>query len=163
MSYFEPADEELLELAREVIEQSHPHLRAARFGFAFRNEAGTRHGFQVLASVSVVSPLQKVHLNFDYLIWVAFPDWTIMSAEKRVALLDHEFCHCRPKDNGEWGICDHDVQEFLAVIKRHGLWRYDLQRLGKVIQDHLPGLDATAPEGEGAIMAAPAGLFPGQG
>lgn len=157
MSYFEEADEELLELAREVIRKSHSRLLKARFGFAFRSDAPVRKGTSVLASGSLVSRQIQVHLDLDYLVWVAGPEWDTMSLEHKTALLDHEFCHCYRKDNMDWGLRDHDIQEFLAVIERHGLWRHDLQRLAEVIQGYLPGLEVMEPEG--AIVAAPAAMF----
>lgn len=159
MAYFEEADEELLELARDVIEKFHPRLLEVRFGFAFRSEALTRKGFSVLASTSLVSSRVRVHLEFDYLVWVALPEWEKMDLERRTAVLDHEFCHCAQNVRGDWILCDHDVQEFVAVIERHGLWTYNLERLGRAVQECLPGLEAV--RAAGVVTAAPASAFHG--
>ena len=158
MSYFEEADEELLELAREVQGKYHAHLLMARFGFAFRSKAPTQRGSVVLASVSVVSPRVHVHLELDFLMWVALPEWERMSRARRVALLDHEFCHCGEKADGGWVMVDHDVQEFIGIIERHGFWTFNLRRLEKVVQNCLPGLESV---GGGAVVAAPLSAFEG--
>jgi len=56
----------------------------------------------------------------------AIPAW-------REALLDHELSHCDctqdKAGNKKWNIVDHDVQEFVSVVRRHGLWEADLQKL----------------------------------
>lgn len=161
MAYFEEADEVLLEIATYVIERYHPKLRGANFGFAFRSEAATSRGKRILAAVSKVSATVKIHVDFDYLIWVAKDAWDHMTHEKRAALLDHEFCHCVQNDNFEWTMRDHDIQEFVEIIERHGLWTNDLHRMAEAVQEYLPGISGNLDLGteEGAVTAAPVSMF----
>lgn len=157
--FFEEADDELLRIAQEVIDEFHPMLRQARFGFVFQDKVPKRKGAKVLAAVSLVSPKIKVYLDFDYLVWVAKDEWDIMGDEDRVALLDHEFCHCCLNENFEWATRDHDVQEFVAIIERHGLWTGELRRMGDaVVQARLP-FEERVPKG--AVLAAPVSAFAG--
>lgn len=160
MPYYKPADEELLETARRVIAEveSHQPLSRAKIGFAFRHEAPERNGKKVLAQVRKVSDQIKHHLELDYLIWVAEDEWDKMDAETRFAVLDHEFCHCYFDWDRGWSTRDHDVQEFIDVIYRHGIWRKDLVPLAAVVQMHMPlSLDE---EGElGGVVAVPVTAF----
>lgn len=51
-------------------------------------------------------------------------------------------CHCAVKHTkaGEprWFIQGHDLEEFRAVIERHGLWQPDVVDFGRVVQEVLP-------------------------
>ena len=96
-------------------------------------------------------------LRMRYLVWVARDSWDKMSLEQRGALLDHEFCHCAETARGDWGLCQHDVEEFVAIIERHGLWKRDLERLGEAVQSCLPGLEVRS--GEGVVTGVPVGVF----
>ena len=46
-----------------------------------------------------------------------------LAAEAKKRVLDHLLCHAAGRDGetDEWKLAPHDVQEFTAVIKRHGL------------------------------------------
>lgn len=153
--YFELADDGLLSLAQNVIDTYHPYLKqaGARFGFVFRSEPQKRKGSKVLAAVSVVSSQVKMHLDLDYLIWVSRDDWDDMSEKQRIALLDHEFCHCCMNEKFEWSTRDHDIQEFSIIIDRHGFWNDGLLRVAEVVQGHLPLIHDE--KHESSVVAAP--------
>lgn len=156
--YFEPAGEELLDIAQDVLEKHHPFLaKQARFGFAFLSEAPKRKGRKILAQVSLVPARTKFHLSLDYLIWVAHDEWDKLGEVSRRAVLDHEFCHCAMNDNSDWTTRDHDIQEFTEIIERYGLWNSGLVRLSDVIQGALPLEDEQ--ETEGTVVAAPVSAF----
>jgi hypothetical protein len=59
--------------------------------------------------------------------------WDKLETEAKKRVLDHILCHAGGLDDekGTWFLVDHDVSEFTAVIKRHGL-------------DESPGLRAFA-------------------
>lgn len=72
--------------------------------------------------------------------------WLGLSPEEKLALVDHELSHCAQarEDDGEtpkytrdgspvWMIRSHDVEEFEAVIQRHGLWNDELRSLARTI------------------------------
>ena len=69
----------------------------------------------------------------DYVIEVDYDAWEHHFEPWRLALLDHEMCHFagrkEKKDGtlGPWKLNRHDIEEFGAVVKRHGLWREDLR------------------------------------
>jgi hypothetical protein len=165
---FEPATSDVLELACEIIGSYHPMLREARIGFVFRSEVQTSKDHDVWAAISTVPPKVRAAIRgllgaeskeavageglmgtlLDYLVWIAKPIWEIAPDSQRRALLDHELSHARYGQSG-WTTRGHDVEEFLEVIQRHGLWNTSLRHIGAVIQQQLPGI-----EPRGAVVAA---------
>jgi hypothetical protein len=45
----------------------------------------------------------------------------------RRALVDHELTHCGQKVNGGWYVVGHDLEDFAAVVRRHGLWNENVK------------------------------------
>jgi hypothetical protein len=73
-----------------------------------------------------------------------------MSNAEREALIDHELCHMKYNTGDEastYSLREHDIQEFAAIIARHGLWDEDLRRMDKAVemykQQTLPSTDDT--------------------
>lgn len=74
--------------------------------------------------------------GYDLLVVINRHAWGYLSPEKRIALVDHELSHFERIDDSQgnvksWGLLDHDVEEFIGVVKRHGLWREEVQDLLK--------------------------------
>lgn len=60
-----------------------------------------------------------------YTVEIAEEPWHQLRAHQKRALVDHELCHLRVDDSGDAPVLKmrgHDFEEFVAVIKRHGLW-----------------------------------------
>ena len=135
----------VLDMASGIIEANHPDLLDARIGFIFRSEAQTGNGKQTWGKAQKVSDKLKVYLDFDFLIWLARDVWAGLSANQKMALLDHELCHCLYED-GKLSMRPHDVEEFTEIIDRYGLWRNDLEAMAismrdaKLEQNTLPGI-----------------------
>ena len=45
---------------------------------------------------------------------------------QRIALVDHELCHCRVA-KGKLKMRAHSIEEFTDIVRRHGLWKPDVQ------------------------------------
>lgn len=62
-------------------------------------------------------------------------EWNLLTDSQRRALVDHELCHCGVKDPGadepEWTLRAHDIEEFKAVIERHGFWKSDVREFSE--------------------------------
>ncbi len=73
-------------------------------------------------------------LMIDNEVWAQAPD-----ACKR-ALIDHELCHAMydPESDKPCTIT-HDCEEFASVVRRHGLWRTELQILIDAAKDNAKG------------------------
>jgi hypothetical protein len=68
-----------------------------------------------------------------FVIEVAYDLWLGMTTAQKRALVDHELSHCRIKYSKTTGepslyIAPHDLEEFNAIVERHGLWRDDVQK-----------------------------------
>lgn len=118
---WEEASASVLSIARTLIDDYHSDLEDAKIGFVFRSEASSSGGFSVLGHASKVSGQLRALLDFDFIIWLAKDVYERMDENYRMALIDHELCHCTIID-GEAKMVHHDVEEFKAVIGRWGLW-----------------------------------------
>lgn len=140
---WEEASPSVIHTAEELIEKYHPWLREARIGFVYRDKAQKSKGRMILAQAQTVPAKLQVYLEYDFLIWVSKENWEKYADVQRLALIDHELCHC-VRDDGVWTIRPHDIQEFWQVIERHGLWNNDLRQgrevMEQAIQRPLPTL-----------------------
>ncbi len=157
-AFYEPATEDLLRTAERVRSLWHEErLAGADIGFVFRIEPPKRDGQVVLAQVTKVPALMATETDLDYIVWVARDEWDGLDEARRMALIDHELCHCVAGKSGGWSTRGHEVNEFVQVIERHGLWSRTLARVGEALQEELPAFkqmrEALA-RGDGRIVAA---------
>lgn len=75
-----------------------------------------------------------------FLITISEPVWSILPLDKKEALVDHELCHCfaevkQEDDDSDFeqdnpvklSVKPHDLEEFSCIVKRHGLWREEIE------------------------------------
>ena len=150
-AYQSAADVEAI--AQGLIPKHHPHLERAPIAYVFRDKATSSKGRLQLGKARRVSGLASFlarrpePMRPDTLADFAMADnaepflvleiardaWELMPAEARTALVDHELCHFSIDDRGGWTIKPHDVEEFTAVVERHGAWQravFDLLHAG---------------------------------
>jgi hypothetical protein len=152
---WEEADERLIHLAQRLIRENHPHLLDAKIGFMYRSEAAKSGNKLVLGKARKVSEEQQVFIDFDFVIWVARKEFYEYMPEQCEAMVDHELCHCGGSF-GEWKIKHHDVDEFLSIVVRHGLWHPDLSFAAKAFENAGKGQAALFyPEDRGAVASVP--------
>ena len=150
-----PADNSVLEIANRYILLHHRHLLDTDIGFSFRSETQESGGRLVIGQASKVSEkfqaLMNVTDRVDFQIWVAKDWWDDADDAQREALIDHELCHIGPGGK----LRSHDIEEFHAIVDRHGLWDRDLRQFGRIAaakQAALPGIDAQL-EHTGSVKA----------
>lgn len=80
-------------------------------------------------------------MDYDFVIWVALDWWNRFKPEQKVALVDHELCHCYIDADDKPKILPHDVEEFNCILERHGLWWPNADVTAKAIQYSLLPLD----------------------
>lgn len=145
--YYEPAPE-VAEIAGQLIVDHHPRLSAAPIVYVFRSVAQKSRGKHVLAKARRVTGLSSFLVALaggevdvedplaDYTFFVmevAYDRWLTADLEQRVALVDHELCHFAIDDEtGEMRILPHDLEEFIAVVARHGQWSPDVAAFADV-------------------------------
>jgi hypothetical protein len=130
MAKLSEASSEVIHIAERLIDKHHPHLRDAKIGFVFQDPAPSSGGRDVLGKAQKVTSLMQVYLNYDFIIVLAEIEFIALSTERRVALIDHQLCHLA-KEDGMYKLRGHDIEEFHAVIQRHGFWNADLLRISE--------------------------------
>lgn len=124
------AGDDVQDLANEVIREHHPHLQDADILFLFREKASKRNGKLQAGKASKMSSKEKAIAGreYDFKIELAFDLWTLQNDAWRRALIDHELCHCGGNSLDGWELLAHDLEEFAAIVERHGLWNQDVER-----------------------------------
>jgi hypothetical protein len=132
---------EVERLAKQIIDKSHPTLRGIRIEYVFREKAGLRHGRLVAGSAKKITGVNALlatpgarsseDLEF-FLVTIARDVWDRSTASRRIALVDHELQHCHVQLDDVTGeavlaMRGHDIEEFAAIVQRHGLWTDDLE------------------------------------
>ena len=123
---------EAAEIANEiVIPRWHPNLENIAIRYLVTGEMKAR-GHLCYAKVQKASPLLEYLGKAKVFMIVNGVAWGTMDDASRIALVDHELCHVRPKTDfdeegdevltGEVQIVGHDLEEFKAVVERHGEW-----------------------------------------
>ena len=139
-------------IGTQLIRRHHPRLDETEVRFVFRDEHQTSKGKAVLARTRLISGLNAwlaggMPDDGDeperfFLIEIAADLWAELDADGREALIDHELCHCgiEQLDSGpRLYVTAHDLEEFVAIVARHGTWRPEVEALVKAgIQGRLP-------------------------
>lgn len=121
-------------ISHVLIGALHQHLVNKRIGFLYREKI-TRRDRRVLGKASRVSGKLGYYTDYDFLIEINYEAWRVMPPEAKVALIDHELCHCGVNEDDKAVSLAHDVEEFSAIVRRWGLWRLDLKQFGDAIRE----------------------------
>ena len=150
-------------IAEGLIPKYHEHLEQAKILYLFTNQERKKCDRVRLAGTAKVSGLTKylssLHLSddldapavghgADFVILFDGNIWERLTQAQRLALVDHELCHAgwvADEDDGRFILRGHDLEEFVAVVERHGLWKSDVAMMDTVMRQ-LP-LPLTQPEG----------------
>lgn len=146
---------ELMELATPIIEKHHEHLVGCPIRFVWRSPArkmGKKH--VALGTAEVISGRfawfvmneeeKELAANFGlesprmFWIEISADDWQDLTEPQRLALIDHELCHCgvewtEDDPEPELHLIRHDVEEFEAILRRHGAWEVGLERFAAAL------------------------------
>lgn len=148
-TFWEPAPE-VATIAVRLIGDHHLHLAGVPIVYVFRSVAATSHGRVVLGKarrvtglnaflvalasgeLDDVDDLEETDHTF-FVMEIARDHWEPATDLQRKALVDHELCHFDVDDETRaLRIRGHDLEEFRAVVARHGLWREDLEAFAGV-------------------------------
>jgi hypothetical protein len=161
-------------IAAELIPQYHAHLIDARILYLFTTQQRKKCDRARLASAQKFSDLQRylsslhfadgreasIFTGADFLMLVGRVEWEDLTTAQRRALVDHELSHMGRVEKitdtgveGRWAILGHDLEEFAAVIQRHGLWRQEARDMAQVMQQLSLNLDHLAP-GDAPVTAS---------
>jgi hypothetical protein len=139
-------------IANDLIAEHHHHLVNARILYLFTTAKRKKCDRVTVATAGKLaavqrflsSGLQSVQEGYDFIILIGHGEWGFLDDEQKVALVDHELCHCwrfekemKRGTKSWWGLRGHDVEEFTEVIARHGLWNRRGKEMGDVIARQL--------------------------
>lgn len=150
-------------IAEKLIAAHHKHLATVPIRYVWRDKATRSKGNVVLGKARKVSGLgaHLVHLvradeppdEVDFfVIEIAADMWATLSDAQQVALVDHELCHLGvdipedPDKDRALVVRGHDLEEFAAVVERHGLWRPAVETFHAAVSQQLT-LDDITPGG----------------
>lgn len=151
--------EEPARIGRELMEAHHEHLLGVRVDFLYMNKTPKSKGRDVWGRAKKVSGLNAFlalgprympetyeDQPYDlFVIEVSEEVWKHLKPAARRALVDHELAHCdiETDEDGRTSLVvrGHDVEEFEVVVKRHGLWKQDVEDLVRAGAEQLT-LDA---------------------
>lgn len=144
MTVFRPAPE-VEAIALRLIGAHHQHLDGVDIRFVFRDEHQTKGDRVVWATTRLVGGLNAWLAGEQseegdeperfFVMDVAADVWSVLDKAGREALVDHELCHCKTTIDG-LRLTGHDLEEFTAVVVRHGLWRPEVEALVRAGQGH---------------------------
>lgn len=148
---YRPATE-VEEVARTLIRDYHRSLTNVRIEYLFTNRTPVKSGRDVWASVRRIGSLPAYLAGETdpdgsgalFCMVVAEQIWSALPHLKRVALIDHELCHCFVDQDEEGNekpiLLGHDLEEFVAVVARHGQWRNEVATFLQAAERAEPGL-----------------------
>lgn len=137
------------ELAGPIIEQHHKHLieHDIRVEFLFRSDTPKKGGKSVAGKAQKVTSLaaffgrapEATDVKPFFAIVISEPIWKYFDAAQRLALIDHELCHCGSRKDMDGNtvlyMIPHDLEEFRAVVERHGHWQTDVKQFAKSLAE----------------------------
>lgn len=131
--------EQVKEIADQLIPHYHPEIASARIGYVSVDKASKKNGKPVLGKARKVSGVWEHLVELDFLIEVAQDQWNPATNRQRHALVDHLLECCtgvEDEKTGEmkWTMRSPDVNEFTAILQRHGAWHEELEGLVQVAQ-----------------------------
>lgn len=151
---------EVQEMANDLIQQYHQHLleNEVRIEYVFIDSIPKRGSKEIWGTMRKVSNLaaylagsddDKAASNSDpfFVMTISKPVWDVLTLDKRRALVDHELCHAYSENDEEKGIKlklePHDLEEFVEIVKRYGLWREDVKTFVKAATKEKDDADGT--------------------
>jgi hypothetical protein len=132
-----------------LIEAHHAELREARIALAWCTSwKPDVDGRVTIGKCRKASDLDRELATWDFIVLLSRSFWQdlLVTDAQRSALLDHELCHASVKydANGEptrderdrivYRIRKHDIEEFTAVIDRHGCYKRDLEAFAAALR-----------------------------
>jgi predicted metallopeptidase len=153
------------EVAEEIIATDRDDLDGVPIVYLFISPTPQSNGRNVWGRARRITGLNAVLAALDsfdgidrpqpaepfYVIEISEEIWEALDEPRRRALVDHELCHLRPieEDDGTKTLKmrGHDFEEFIGVLRRHGLWTTAADAASKAVAEQLAlELDRTLDE-----------------
>lgn len=123
------------QIAFLLIPQLHEHLESAKIVYLFREDMKDRCRVK-LGTAKKASAEVAYLTDYDFILTFNWTAWRTLLPSQRVALVDHELCHCGiDMEKGGYAMVPHDVEEFGSIVRRWGLWKPDLRNFGRDVAE----------------------------
>jgi hypothetical protein len=93
-------------------------------------------GRDTWAKVFKASDRDRILHEYDYVLVVNEGVWTALDETTREALIDHELSHVDMDENGQWKLFGHDLEDFVAVVRRRGAWIEEARKYLEAAAEH---------------------------
>ena len=134
---YRPAPE-VRAVADKLIPKFHQHLidNDVRVDYVFIDKTPKSKGREIWGRCRKVSSLAAFLANDQqgsdpfFVIEISEEIWEVLPPDKREALVDHELCHTLSEigeEEPKLSMVPHDLEEFTCIVRRHGLWRDDVE------------------------------------
>lgn len=140
--------QEVQDIAEQLIEKYHGHFNDfnVHFDYTFVSKTPKRNGCEVWGQCRKISGFNAHISDQDddqfFSIIISEDIWDILPQDKKEALVDHELCHAfaeasqKEDDDGSEEVIKlsmrpHDLEEFSCIVRRHGMWREDVEEFVK--------------------------------
>lgn len=139
---------EVYQIIDDAVSKWHPNLAKANIIAAWNiGWKPDLDGKITLGECKKASDFNKELMEYDFCILLNKQYWEEFSHAQKVALIDHELSHAAVSTDKDGNVrCDdrgrilyrtrrHDTEEFRSVIRRHGLYKSDLEAFAQAIED----------------------------
>lgn len=135
---YRPCDADVERVIKVVVKECYPELEKAGIKALFQLGLWMMGGKVKCASIKPVSQKERyAGVNADILLILSSDIWKGLSPEGKEALIDHEFGHIKVVQNDD-GISyrtkRHDVEDFVATVRRRGNWNDELEELANIMK-----------------------------
>jgi hypothetical protein len=124
MHRYEEADDSLVEVFLEVLEEHAPQLQFLKFKLIYDLKKRISKGKIVLASIETAGPKikflskDKIAIDgYDLLLVVDLKVWEVASADHRKKIVRHELRHIELDEKGGVTIVGHEIEDFHVEVK----------------------------------------------
>jgi predicted metallopeptidase len=118
-------------IADSLIPLYHQDIENASIAYVFKEKNTKKpNGSIVWATMQKTTDKMRYFKPYDFIMVVGYAQWVLLSAREKIALVDHELCHAGFTIENGFYIVNHTVEEFRAIIDRHGFWTDGLQGFG---------------------------------
>lgn len=153
----------VIKVVAKMVKAHHKHLMNAKIVPAWMlGKKPDKDGHVVLGRMRKCSELERELHGRDAILLLNQAYWRTFSEAQREALVDHELCHLdqvldadlEPAVDGhgkpKFRIRKHDLEEFRAVVERHGCYLADLKEFAQAALKKDPNL-SLFPEAGGEV------------
>lgn len=135
-SKYREAPKYIIELAKDLIEKQHGHLKQCKIQWEVFEDEMKYRGKKVPGRVYKVHDREKIENDYDIRVVISEPIFEQLSEENyEEAALDWVLCFVTiGSEEGTWTTTDPDFYGFYNNVDRYGMWDRPLKTLEKRLQ-----------------------------